>query len=83
MNIKDKLRWKQVDHSERLYINEIHVGNVWYNATTSREDKAYIYVGNSLLPGSAQKRSIHGTTPEEVKTLVESLVIAWFEEILK
>ena len=81
MNIKDKLRWKSAEHSERLYINGIRLGAIWHNATSSRGQDNYSYEGRVLLPGRAQ--SLYGATSEEVKALVESLVIAWFDEVTK
>jgi hypothetical protein len=89
MEIKLNFQWRRqtgpYQQGYDLFLNRIRIGFVSWNDSMSRDlpaDKkaAIRYVGGSYM---LSDKRWYGTTPEEVETLIEKDLVAWFTEALK
>ena len=77
--------WKEktgeYQNGEALYLNELCIAKYGWNKFASIDDR---YIGHIELPlPSYSSKRVFGSTPEEIKLLIQGIVIAWFEEALK
>ena len=85
--MKLNFHWKKkvgpFQTGESLYLNRIVVGGYYWNDTRPRgsSEEATTWNGIISLP-SLKTKEVYGSTPDEVKTKIETVVKQWFKEAL-
>lgn len=84
INFTWKKKTLQFQTGESLYLNHICVAGYSWNSTRSQGDKNpdIDYSGNIELP-SLNNSSVYAATPELIKSKIEKIVTAWFNEAAK
>ncbi len=82
--------WKKkmglYQQGDALYVNKIRLASSEWNSGRSQgdTDETTRWVGFVELPSLSDKsQRVYGSTPEEIKSKIEQVVTAWFNEALK